>query len=89
VAYLVIGIVILDIGAQGLHITNQGEIYRLHPEARSRLTSAYMVTYFIGGAIGSASSAALYGAMGWNGVCLIGAIFAALAFLVWLVTRGR
>jgi predicted MFS family arabinose efflux permease len=89
VGYLVIGIVVLDIGAQGLHITNQGEIYRLQPDARSRLTSAYMVTYFIGGAIGSASSAALYGALGWNGVCLIGAFFALLAFLLWVGNLHR
>jgi predicted MFS family arabinose efflux permease len=86
---LVIGIVLLDIGAQGLHITNQGEIYRLQAAARSRLTAAYMVTYFVGGAIGSASAAAVYGAMGWDGVCLVGAVFAALAFLLWVFTGGE
>jgi predicted MFS family arabinose efflux permease len=86
--WLVIGILMLDVGAQGLHITNQGEIYRLHAAARSRLTAAYMVTYFVGGAIGSASAAAVYGAMRWDGVCLVGAAFAGLAFLLWVVT-GR
>ena len=84
VAMLVVGVILLDIGAQGLHITNQGEIYRLRPEARSRLTSAYMVTYFIGGAIGSATSATVYGSFGWNGVCLVGALFAALSSALWL-----
>ena len=38
--WLVAGILLLDVAAQGLHITNQSEIYRLHPEARSRITSA-------------------------------------------------
>ena len=88
---LVLGIVALDVGAQGLHITNQGEIYRLRPEARSRLTSAYMVLYFVGGAAGSVSSAALYSRLGWNGVCAAGAGFSAAAFALWLVrlTRSR
>ncbi|HEX5267866.1 MAG TPA: MFS transporter, partial [Acidimicrobiales bacterium] len=81
---LVLGILILDVGAQGLHITNQGEIYRLRPEARSRLTAAYMVLYFVGGAAGSVSSATLYDRLGWNGVCAAGAGFAAAAFALWL-----
>jgi predicted MFS family arabinose efflux permease len=80
---LVLGIVALDVGAQGVHITNQGEIYRLRPEARSRLTAAYMFIYFVGGATGSVTSAAMYEALGWNGVCLIGAVFAYAAFALW------
>lgn len=83
IAWLVVGVVVLDIGAQGLHITNQGEIYRLHAAARSRLTSAYMVCYFIGGAAGSASSAAAYSADGWDGVCIVGVVFAGLSFGLW------
>ena len=46
---LVVAIVVLDLGAQGLHITNQSEIYRLAGAARSRVNSAYMTCYFIGG----------------------------------------
>ena len=82
---LILGILALDVGAQGLHITNQGEIYRLRPEARSRLTSAYMVLYFAGGAAGSVSSALLYSHLGWTGVCAAGAGFAGAAFLLWVV----
>lgn len=80
---LVAGVVVLDIGAQGLHITNQGEIYKLRPEARSRLTAAYMVLYFIGGAAGSALSASLYQSCGWAGVCVAGAAMASGALLLW------
>lgn len=86
IALLVVGIIVLDVGAQGVHITNQGEIYRLRPEARSRLNSAYMVTYFVGGAVGSASSAAIYGSLGWDGVCLVGGIFAVLGSALWVAT---
>lgn len=79
---LLAGIVVLDIGAQGLHITNQAEIYRLRPAARSRVNAAYMTCYFAGGAVGSALSAALYGAFGWDGVALLGTTFGAAALLV-------
>ena len=36
-----------------MQITNQAVIYALRPDARSRINSAYMVCYFLGGAIGS------------------------------------
>jgi MFS family permease len=42
----------------------QSEIYRLAPEARSRINSAYMTSYFAGGALGSAGSAAAFDAGG-------------------------
>lgn len=86
---LIVGILLLDLGVQGIHITNQSEVYRLRPEARSRLTAAYMTTYFIGGAIGSATSAAIYAAAGWPGVAALGAGFVTLALLLWLTELAR
>ncbi|MGH3793848.1 MAG: MFS transporter [Pseudonocardiaceae bacterium] len=85
-AALLVGIVLLDLAVQGLHITNQSEIYRLRPEARSRLTSAYMTFYFAGGALGSALSTIVYAVYGWAGACALGALIAAAAAAVWLVT---
>ncbi len=85
-AALIVGVVVLDIGAQGLHITNQGEIYKRRPEARSRLTSAYMVLYFVGGGIGSAGSAFAYDRLGWDGVCLVGGVFALGTLVLWTTT---
>jgi predicted MFS family arabinose efflux permease len=81
---LIFGILLLDAGVQGTHITNQSEIYRLAPEARSRITTAYMVTYFIGGAIGSATSAVIYDVAGWRGVSILGGAYIALALFAWL-----
>jgi MFS family permease len=72
-AALIVGIVVLDVGTQGMQITNQALIYALRPDARSRINSAYMVCYFIGGAAGSLAAGALYGSHGWGGVCLLGA----------------
>jgi predicted MFS family arabinose efflux permease len=84
---LIAGIIALDIGAQGLHITNQSVIYQLDRTARSRLTTAYMTSYFMGGAFGSALAVALYTARGWGGVCLLGGIIAALILALWLYGR--
>ena len=54
------------------------------PEARSRLNTVYMVTYFLGGALGSALGAYGWSRWGWTGVCLAGT----LQPLVALAVRG-
>ncbi|WP_333902626.1 MFS transporter [Enterobacter wuhouensis] len=80
---LIVGILVLDLTVQGVHITNQTVIYRVKPDARNRLTAGYMTSYFIGGAAGSLISASAWQHAGWAGVCSIGAIVAALNLLVW------
>jgi predicted MFS family arabinose efflux permease len=87
-AWLIAGVVLLDLAAQGAHISNQSEVYRLRPEARSRITTAYMSVTFTGGVVGSASSAALYSWGGWSAVCWSGAVFSTLALALWL-TEAR
>jgi predicted MFS family arabinose efflux permease len=72
-ALMIVGVLVLDVGVQGLQVTNQSIIYRLAPDARSRINSAYMVCYFVGGALGSALGSWLYGRDRWTGVCLLGA----------------
>ena len=86
---LIAGIVVLDLGIQGGHINNQNAIYRLRPEARSRLTTAYMVSFFLGGVLGSLLSTTVYGAAGWNATCLLGAAAALTALAGWAATQRR
>ena len=83
VPMLIIGILVLDLTVQGVHITNQTVIYRIHPDARNRLTAGYMTSYFIGGAAGSLISASAWQHAGWAGVCLAGTTVALLNLLVW------
>jgi predicted MFS family arabinose efflux permease len=85
---LVAGILVLDLGVTGVHVLNQSTIYGLRAEARSRLNSAYMTMFFVGGASGSAGSAALYDAAGWTGVCVLGAALGAATLALWL-TESR
>lgn len=84
---LLIGVVIIDFGVQGMQVANLGVIYRLRPEARSRLTTAYLTVYFIGGVVGSAASGAAYAAFGWGGVCVVGVVIAASALLLFMVEQ--
>ena len=79
----------LDIGTQGMQITNQAIIYALRPDARSRINSAYMVCYFIGGAVGSVTAGVVYSARGWSGVCLLGAVFGLLTCALTAYERVR
>ena len=58
----------LDLGIQGAQITNQSVIYALAPEARSRLTTAYMTALFACAAASSALASAIYDAGGWGAV---------------------
>ena len=86
-AALVTGALLMDLGVQGLHITNQSEIYRLSQGARSRLTTVYLTTYFLGGVLGSALSSLAYVRFGWAGVSGLGAAFG-LAILAGWMTGG-
>ena len=83
---LVAGVILLDLGVQAGHVANQTRIYALIPEARSRLNTVYMVTYFLGGALGSALGAYGWARWGWSGVCVAGAmqLIVALAIRGWM-----
>ena len=78
-AMLIVGIIVLDIGVQGTQVTNQSLIYRLAPHARSRINSAYMVCYFVGGALGSWIGSMTYEHFHWAGVCVLGAAIGIVA----------
>ncbi len=66
---VVVGVVLLDAGVQGGHVTNQTRIYRLLPEAQNRINTVYMVVYFVGGSIGTTLAAHAWEHWGWAGVC--------------------
>lgn len=72
-------IVGMDLGVQGSHISNQTGIFSLSSKSRNRLNAIYMVSYFIGGTLGSVAGAAAWHARGWPGVCAVGFLCAILA----------
>jgi predicted MFS family arabinose efflux permease len=82
-ALLIAGIVVLDLGIQGQHILNQSTIYALAPDARSRVTTAYMTGNFVFGALGSAGASVAWSAGGWGAVSALGVGLAVLGLLAW------
>ncbi|WP_374967583.1 MFS transporter [Lysinibacillus sp. RS5] len=84
---LIVGIVLLDLAVQAVHVTNQTMILPLRTEARSRLTAGYMMFYSIGGAGGSITSTQMYAHFGWGGVCFLGASISTIALIFWATTK--
>lgn len=83
---LVVGIVLLDLAVQAIHVTNQTMILPLRREAQSRLTAGYMIFYSIGSATGSIASTQIYAHFGWEGVSSLGASVSAFALLFWVIS---
>lgn len=89
VAALIVGVILVDVGFNGIHILNQHTIYTIAPGTPSRINAVYMTSIFTGGATGSALSALVYSASGWTGVCLLGGGMGSGVCLVWLVFDRR
>jgi predicted MFS family arabinose efflux permease len=82
---LAIGGIVLDLGTQANLVTNQTRVYRLLPEARNRINTVFMFTYFVGGALGTFLGGFAWSLWQWNGVCALGASFFGAALIVWAV----
>ncbi|MDB5155656.1 MAG: transporter permease [Mucilaginibacter sp.] len=88
-AGLIIGVVLMDMGVQATHISNQAIIFATNPEARNRINTIYMVTYFVGGALGTFIATQLWHNYQWNGVCILGIALSAIALLMHLLNRKK
>lgn len=86
ILWLILGVLVIDFGLQAVHVTNQGMVYRVRPDAQNRLTAAYMVFYSIGSAVGSSTSTIIYAHAGWTGVCISGAAISLITLLFWVLT---
>ncbi|MCC9138887.1 MFS transporter [Pontibacter silvestris] len=81
---LIIGVIIMDLGVQATHISNQTLIFSLLPEARNRLNTVYMFTYFVGGAIGTYLASQAWHHWKWSGVVVVGLVLSSLALIIHL-----
>jgi predicted MFS family arabinose efflux permease len=89
IAGLIIGIILVDLGLQALHITNQNIIFSKNPEARNRVNTIYMVGFFIGGALGTSLGAIAWENFGWIGVAVLGIILSLAILIVHLGYKHR
>ncbi|MDU4695419.1 MAG: MFS transporter [Paenibacillus sp.] len=86
-AGLVVGVILLDLGVQSTQISNQARIHAISDEARNRINTIYMVSYFVGGALGSGIGSFSYAHFGWTGVCVAGLLTQLVA--VYAQVHGR
>jgi predicted MFS family arabinose efflux permease len=81
--WLVLGVLLLDLAVQALHVTNQSLILAAAPNAQAQVIAAYMLFYAAGSGIGALLGSSLYAAYGWSGVCIAGALVSLLALGAW------
>lgn len=84
---IILAIVLIDIAVQTLNVLHQTRIISINPAMRSRLSTIFVVSNFIGAAVGSALAGILWQAGGWSAVMTGAAGFLALAFAIWLINR--
>lgn len=84
---LLLGIVLLDVGGQALHVTNQSLILRGQSDAHGRLVALYMLFYALGSGTGAVAATYVYARHGWLGVCILGATLSASALGFWIISR--
>ncbi|NNG77219.1 MFS transporter [Acinetobacter sp. ANC 4277] len=68
----ILGYGLINLGLAITHSCNQNVIFRLRPDAKSRVNSLYMTLYFIGGACGSALGVYTWHHGGWSMTCIAG-----------------
>ena len=83
---IIVGIVAIDLGLQGIHVSNQTRIYTLIPEARNRLNTVFMTTSFVGTSLGSGIGLWVWSVAQWPGVCAAGAALIITALIIYLAT---
>jgi len=82
---LIIGVILLDLGAQGNLVACQTRVYSLLEGARSRLNTVFMFSYFLGGSLGSLLGTLGWSIARWNGVCMAAILMLVAAFIVYFI----
>ncbi len=86
---LIIGVILLDLGAQGNLVASQTRVYSLLSGARSRLNTVFMFSYFVGGSLGSLLGTIGWSVARWNGVCFVAILMLLIAFTVYIINSIR
>jgi predicted MFS family arabinose efflux permease len=77
---IIIGALLVTMGTQANQVACQAILFQLSAEMRSRLNGIYMVSTFLGGALGSYLGVLAWTRFHWIGVCLLGIIMIGTAF---------
>lgn len=88
VAVLVVAVLLLDVGAQAIQVTNVAMIYTLDESSHSRINTIYMTSFFTGGALGTLVGIFCWKFGGWTWVNLQ-MLISAVLILALLVHEKR
>ncbi|MCL9999560.1 MAG: MFS transporter [Erythrobacter sp.] len=68
---LLVPLFITNLVGPTIDVTGRMTLFTLAPDIRTRLTTSYIVTMFVGGAIGSAAGTAVFDVGGWGATCAL------------------
>ena len=83
---LILAIMLVDIGAQCLQLSNQSGCLKEVPEASNRANTIFMTSLFAGGSIGTFCAGVAWDGLGWLGVCVTGIAFAFCSIAITLIS---
>lgn len=84
---LIVGVILLDLGVQSSNISNQARVHSMNEEKRNRINTVYMVSFFLGGSLGSFLGSSAYSNFGWFGVCIFGISTQIIALFIHKITK--
>ncbi|MBP1613245.1 MAG: major facilitator superfamily 1 [Bacteroidetes bacterium] len=84
---MVVGVLLLDIGAQSIQVSNVAMMYTLDPSSHSRINTIYMSLFFTGGALGTLAGILCWQLGGWNWV--MAQMFLSAVGIIWLLWKEK
>lgn len=75
-------IILADVGAQCMQVSNQSGSLRQLPQATNRVNTIFMTIFFIGGSLGTFFSGLGWSLARWMGVCVVGGLFSIVSLLL-------
>lgn len=82
---MLLALALFDAGLFSAQVANQRRVLGIAPRRPAPFNSVYMVTYFIGGSLGTAVAGPLVSALGWPAIAVLAALAIALAGVIGLV----
>ena len=76
---ILISLCIIDLANRVSLVANQSRIQEIDEEARARINTIFMTSYFVGGALGAAAATFVVSLGGWRGLSVAGLTFSLFA----------
>ena len=86
-AGLIAAIILVDVGAQCLQISNQSGSLQQLPKATNRVNTIFMTTFFVVGSLATFCAGQSWSLAGWTGVCMVGATFPVISLILSALDR--